>query len=346
MDQIKSGGKAGKSIAVIFSSLFASLLLGSMTALAATGPNLNVTVIPIANKGLPVMAGGAVTYIYQIWNTGDTPVSNITITDNKCSPIYYDGVGQDLNADHKLDKGELWSFWCTFTATTTTTNIVTIGGQANGAPISTSKATTVIVPPGVSGANGTAGAGSSSGTTGTLRGMPNTGLGGAAHKKTAALRSQHTTASQKTSKSKNTLNIPSLGTKAKIEAVGLTATGNMNAPVNAKKVGWYKFGPRPGQIGNAVIDGHLDTYTTSSGVFKNLNQLKTGDDVYVATAQNQMLHFKVNHAETYNAADAPLQTIFGSSDKAHLNLITCTGAWDPKSHQYTQRLVVYTDLAQ
>lgn len=48
-------------------------------------------------------------------------------------------------------------------------------------------------------------------------------------------------------------------------------------------------------------------------------------------------------SRTYDAlADAT--RVFRSDDgKAHLNLITCQGAWDKQAKQYSKRLVVFTD---
>jgi LPXTG-site transpeptidase (sortase) family protein len=121
----------------------------------------------------------------------------------------------------------------------------------------------------------------------------------------------------------------------------------MNVPSNANDVGLYRFGTQPGEIGNTVVDGHLDTYTSSNGVFSNLDKLKSGDDVYVVDAQNKLIHYRVSHVAVFAAdSSAPLQSIFGTSGQAHLNLITCAGAWDNNSHQYTQRRVVFTDLVQ
>jgi len=366
---------------VVVSSLFASLLLGSMTTMAATtNSGLNITVIPIVNGGLKIAPGGAVTYIYQIWNNSSTPVSNVHITDNKCnSEIFYDGVGEDLNGDHKIDKGELWSFWCTFNPMTTTTNTVTVSGQMDGAPVSASTSTTIVVPPAPAGSNGgingsgtgVNGTGSSNGSNGTAgsngsagvpKGLPNTGFGGASHAKAKAVVKKAvkkvvvqtavqkatltiTGPAQKTSLPQE-LKIPSIGVDAKVQAVGVTANGNMEAPANATDVSWYKFGAQPGQSGNAVIAGHLDTYTTSNGVFANLNKVQSGDDVYVVNGQDKTLHFKVTSTQTVSNAQVPLSPIFGEVADAHLNLITCTGAWDPKKHQYTERLVVFTSLVK
>lgn len=362
MNLKSAAGKAGRCGIAIFSSLFASLLLGSFTALADAGPVLNVKVTPIVNGGMQMTAGADVTYFYQIWNTGDTPISNINVTDDQCTKtVTYDAVGQDLNVNHELDKGELWSFYCTINPTTTTTSKVTVTGQINNDSIMAVTSATVIVPPApagaVNGASGTSGGSNGTNTTnansptssvGKLKGMPNTGLGGGASTLNFKSSVVKSTSIQSTSAGithvPQKLEIPAIGINAKVESVGLTANGNMSAPDTSNQVAWYQLGSEPGQAGNAVIAGHLDTSTTSAGIFQNLNKLQPGDDIYVVNAQNQTLHFKVSATQTYDAATAPVQSIFGTSEESHLNLITCAGTWDKTAHQYTQRLVVYTDL--
>jgi hypothetical protein len=53
------------------------------------------------------------------------------------------------------------------------------------------------------------------------------------------------------------LTIPKLGIAPYVEPVGLVQ-GAMDVPSNIWDVAWLKIGPRPGDVGNAVIDGHLD----------------------------------------------------------------------------------------
>jgi sortase A len=52
------------------------------------------------------------------------------------------------------------------------------------------------------------------------------------------------------------LQIPSIKVDAAIQYVGLTGSGSMEVPQGRADVAWYKFGPRPGDLGSAVIAGH------------------------------------------------------------------------------------------
>ncbi len=138
--------------------------------------------------------------------------------------------------------------------------------------------------------------------------------------------------------------IPKLSIDAKVIHVGVTANGNMDAPHNFVDTGWYKYGTLPGKIGSAVIDGHEDNGVALDGVFKHLDKLVPGDDVYVVQADGTKLHFKVEVSEVYPYDNSPLQKIFARTDAARLNLITCAGDWLPEAKTNDKRLVIYTKL--
>ncbi|HSX01746.1 MAG TPA: class F sortase [Candidatus Saccharimonadia bacterium] len=137
--------------------------------------------------------------------------------------------------------------------------------------------------------------------------------------------------------------IPALHIDAPIVPAGLTADGEMQAPVGVDGTTWYQGGSRPGQPGNAVVAGHL-TLGGSPGVFSQLRQLRPGDDVQTIDGQRIRYHFIVRSLQDYRPQAAPLNQIFGTSLASHLNLITCDGVWQPRAGQFSQRLVVFADL--
>lgn len=117
----------------------------------------------------------------------------------------------------------------------------------------------------------------------------------------------------------------------------------MAVPSTSWTVGWLDLGPRPGELGNAVIDGHLDS-AQGAAIFWHLAQLRPGDRVYVVDRRGRQLTFAVTGARAFSVTGAPLAQIFGSSNAPNLNLITCAGAWQAAQHAYDQRLVVFTRL--
>ena len=138
------------------------------------------------------------------------------------------------------------------------------------------------------------------------------------------------------------LEIPKLGVSANIQSVGLNSKNEMDVPSNDWDVAWYNLGSKPGNIGSAVIAGHLDNRFGKPAVFWNLDKLEIGDDVFVTDGNNNKKHFQVISSEKYETGTAPLEKIFGANDGAYLNLITCGGVWDRTKNNYSERFVVFT----
>lgn len=91
--------------------------------------------------------GGAVTYTYTVTNPGTAPLSNVGITDNKCSglPSRIFGHPGDLNKNNLLDSNEAWVFTCKTNLAQTTTNTGTASGSANGLTATDFALATVVV---------------------------------------------------------------------------------------------------------------------------------------------------------------------------------------------------------
>lgn len=138
------------------------------------------------------------------------------------------------------------------------------------------------------------------------------------------------------------INTEAVRVNAPIEYVGLTRDNAMEAPKGWWNGGWYRLGPRPGQPGNAVIAGHLDS-DTGPAVFWDLGKMNTGDVVTVVDDRGQNIRFRVTRKSVYYADSAPLEQIFGPSQRSHLNLITCDGYFNPSAGVYDRRLIVFTD---
>lgn len=139
------------------------------------------------------------------------------------------------------------------------------------------------------------------------------------------------------------LKIPRLRVDAAIGAVGLMPDGTMGVPKRPRDTAWYKLGPKPGEVGSAVIAGHLNWWYGAIGVFARLKSLKVGDTVMVYDEHGQVTTFVVRESRWYTAA-ADAADVFGSDDgTAHLNLVTCDGVWNKLLRQYSKRWVVFTD---
>lgn len=139
------------------------------------------------------------------------------------------------------------------------------------------------------------------------------------------------------------IKIPSLNLDAVIENVGLTSGGAMGVAKDPLHAGWYDLGPRPGEKGSAVIDGHVNWYYGATGAFADLHLLKLGDEVHIQDEAGVDLVFVVREIRTYDSKADATDVFISHDGKAHLNLITCDGVWNKDAHEYSKRLIVFTD---
>src|SRR3989344_4524619 len=95
---------------------------------SAVPPLIHVPKVP-SPLTLPA-GGGTVTYTEKISNPGTVALSGVSISDDKCSPVTY--VSGDTNANKKLEATETWTYTCRANLTRSTTNTVTVSGDANG----------------------------------------------------------------------------------------------------------------------------------------------------------------------------------------------------------------------
>ena len=105
-----------------------------------------IAVDKVANPTQVPAAGGSVTYTYAVTNPGDTALSNVTVTDDKCAPVTR--VSGDGNTNNLLDLTETWTFTCTTTILVTTTNTATAVGWDGDVQVSaTDTALVTVLPP-------------------------------------------------------------------------------------------------------------------------------------------------------------------------------------------------------
>ena len=142
------------------------------------------------------------------------------------------------------------------------------------------------------------------------------------------------------------LTIATINVDAAIEAVGLTPDGAMDTPQTPDDTAWYQLGPRPGEQGNAVIVGHVDS-PAGGAVFRDLRTLTPGSMIVVVSGDGVAHRFVMRDAERYPLGSAPLTEIFGAGDGVHLTLITCDAdtSFDRASGKYAGHVVIYADAA-
>ncbi|MFD5516058.1 class F sortase [Streptomyces sp. NPDC127066] len=141
------------------------------------------------------------------------------------------------------------------------------------------------------------------------------------------------------------LRIPKISVDAPFTDLAIDATGKLEAPPanDTNLVGWYAKGVSPGEVGTAVIAGHVDT-KTSAAVFAGLENLRKGDKFSVERSDGRTASFVVDSAETFAKDAFPDNRVYADTPDAEVRLITCAGTYDRTVKDYTDNLVVFAHL--
>jgi hypothetical protein len=139
------------------------------------------------------------------------------------------------------------------------------------------------------------------------------------------------------------LRIPAIGVAVPVSALGLNPDGTVQVPTDFQEPGWFRLGPSPGQMGSAVILGHVDSYR-GPAVFFRLRSLRAGDRVEVSLADGAVAHFVVTTVAMYPKEQFPARQVYGSHGYSALQLVTCGGKFDTRTRSYLSNVVVYTSL--
>jgi LPXTG-site transpeptidase (sortase) family protein len=140
------------------------------------------------------------------------------------------------------------------------------------------------------------------------------------------------------------LRIPAIGVSVSLGTLGLNPDRTVEVPTNYQQPGWFRPGPSPGEVGSAVILGHVDDFK-GPAVFFRLGSLKVGDKVEVSLTNGVVAHFQVTTIATYLKTHFPAKQVYASHGYSALQLVTCGGAFDTRTGHYLSNVVAYTTLA-
>ncbi|MFY1687573.1 class F sortase [Plantactinospora sp. WMMB782] len=141
--------------------------------------------------------------------------------------------------------------------------------------------------------------------------------------------------------------IPRIGVDAAVMPLGLTPDGMVQAPPLARAglAGWYRLGPTPGEAGNSVIVGHVDSREIGPAVFFRLGALLPGDGIQVIREDGSLASFVVDGVKSYPKAAFPTELVYGPSEESGLRLVTCGGDFDERTGSYPENVIAFARLA-
>jgi hypothetical protein len=143
------------------------------------------------------------------------------------------------------------------------------------------------------------------------------------------------------------IDIPKIGAHSSLVPLGLNADNTIEVPpvTTPLQAGWYTYAPTPGEVGPAVVLGHVDG-NHQKGIFFRLKELAAGDRVSVARKDGSTALFEVTKVHQVPKQDFEGEGVYDDTADPELRLITCGGVFDRGAHNYVDNIVVYARLVR
>jgi hypothetical protein len=135
------------------------------------------------------------------------------------------------------------------------------------------------------------------------------------------------------------LRVRAIGVDTPLETLKLGTDGELQPPRTNDRAGWYADGTAPGDVGPAVLAGHVDS-KRGPAVFYRLRELTAGDTIEVSRG-GRTVTFTVTATAWYPKKAFPTEEVYGPTPDRQLRLITCGGVFDRTLRSYRDNLVVY-----
>lgn len=138
--------------------------------------------------------------------------------------------------------------------------------------------------------------------------------------------------------------IPAIAVQASTVPLGLRQDGTIEVPRDYQQTGWWRDGPEPGEVGPAVILGHVDSLD-GPAVFFQLAELSVGDPIHVDRADGSTVTYVVDRIEQHPKDDFPTGAVYGPTTEPVLRLVTCGGTFDREARSYRDNVIVFASIA-
>ncbi|SMC86217.1 class F sortase [Kibdelosporangium aridum] len=141
------------------------------------------------------------------------------------------------------------------------------------------------------------------------------------------------------------ISIPKIGAQSSLIALGLNPDQTVEVPpvTQPMQAGWYDKAPTPGELGPAIILGHVDG-NHKPGIFYRLKEMAAGDEILVTRTDGTKAKFLVDRVKQVSKSEFPTDEVYGDTTKPELRLITCGGVFDKDARSYKDNIIVFASL--
>ena len=140
------------------------------------------------------------------------------------------------------------------------------------------------------------------------------------------------------------VSIPSVGIDLPVIATGVAEDGQMELPEDPTVMGWYRFGPLPGDPeGSAVLGGHVDSIEFGVGPLSRLASVQPGAEVTVTGLDGEPVRYQVRSVERIYKATLPVDELFAPDGPHQLAVVTCGGRFLGTGLGYEDNIVVIAE---
>ena len=104
--------------------------------------------------------------------------------------------------------------------------------------------------------------------------------------------------------------IPRLELSGPLDELGIADDGELLAPDDPARAGWYAGGVVPGDLGPAIVGGHVDS-RRGPGVFFALRSLRPDDVVEITRSDGRSVRFSVTRVQQVAKEQFPTAAVYG-----------------------------------
>ncbi|MGJ7439749.1 class F sortase [Aquipuribacter sp. MA13-6] len=139
------------------------------------------------------------------------------------------------------------------------------------------------------------------------------------------------------------VSIPAIDVTSDLLHLGLREDGSLEVPEgdDFDLAAWFDGSPRPGEVGPAVIEGHVSSASRGPSVFFDLATLQVGDTVEVAREDGSVATFEVYDLQQFPKDAFPTVQVYGPTEGPELRLITCGGTIVESSGRFDDNIIVF-----